>query len=346
METLTATHSQEISRFSSQQHSLFEKTSFSTENSRCVDDNDPVLRKKVSKASKQACGNSLFKSSTCKESNSKESSQLVTPVKQVGLRDVTNRDNATTLKKGLSQQLEVAFPPTVNKNKHAAKNNEGTQYVIGKGSQKLTKTPWFGKRNFFEYDDKEKESLAREEETDVSVVSEEVKNETVQEIKKVKVEISLVEKKKVVEQIYHFNHTRNEMNAFPVYLDKELGYGQFIQETLKETEVDNDCQTDTEVMHTVKKWTMDDLAEGIQRHLAEKANDLREKEKMQKENEAEEKFKKILEDYQGFDSEDESENHFGGFLSVSFVKDSKDSKETTKNSKEKVGFLKKILENI
>ena len=352
METLSTTHSQEISRFSSQQHNLLDRTSYSTEVSRTIEDLDPVIRKKVSKGPKRICENSQFKSSTCKESLFSSSPLCFTPIKQGGLRDVTNKDNATTLKKGLSQQLETIFPPTVNKNKHAAKNNEGAQYIFGKGSQKITKTGWLGKRNFFEYDDREKESQAKQEDIGITKLPEEEKKEIVQEVKRIKENPPAV--KKSVEQIYYFNHTRNEMSAFPVYQDKDLGYGVFVQETLKETEVDNDCQTDTEVMHTVQKWTMDDLAEGIQRHFAEKANELEElklksqrekeeKEKMEKENEAEEKFKRMLEGFTGFDSDDESDELFGGYMSLKFAED---SKENSKKMSDKPGFLKKILEDL
>jgi len=364
MQTFTS-HSQEISPISSQPHFHDKSSSYSTEASHCTEDTEKVVRKKVSKTSKRDCGNScnsLLKVTNSKESPLSTNSNWLTPVKQVGLRDVTNRDRASTLKKGMSQQLDIAFPPTVNKNKHAAKNTEGTQYIFGKGSQKLTKTPWFGKRNFLEFDDKEHKE--KEEVAEINALKEEVKNEVMDEVKKVKIEI-LVEKKeeskdetkiRVVDHVYYFNHTRNEMAKYPVYLDKDLGYGQFVQETLRETEVDNDCQTDTDLMGTVTKWTMDDLAEGIKRHFAEKENDAKELEekikkekeekekieKIEKEIEAEERFKRMIEAYSAFDSDDDSDDLFGGYMDLKFVKDSKENAK--KNSQKSGGIFKKILE--
>lgn len=169
-----------------------------------------------------------------------------------------------TIKKGNSFKEGDFLPPTANKNRHASKF--GCQSQQPTSGVKQVRVPLYGKRKATELENKENERKAGGERS----LSWRDKQENSKVIKKLKTTIPEAKKKEIKhEKIYFSDSTKTKMFCFSVFFEKDLGYNQFVQTTTKETDVDNDCLTDSDIMENVRHWTLEDLKEGIEMHKEE-----------------------------------------------------------------------------
>lgn len=290
--SFVVSHSQEISVSFSHSQQFLEAAKLmpisSTLETQTTEDETPASRKRVTITKKETHEVIIRKEMKIQLNSSTDDSLWNTPSK----KEVqgTKQGTAKTLKKGQTTQEIQYLPMTVNRNKHATKAFSQSPYVPETGSQKMRKSPVFGKRKFEEYEEDEEDIIYKEKTR--NRMTPEFMEDTLKPLlnydaKRVKMNEVEKSKEEGYEKIYLYNQTANTMLCYPVFRDKDLGFNGFIQTTLREAEVDNDCATDCEVMDKVKQWTMDDLFEGIRKHKEENEDE-------EDKEEAEERIKRML----------------------------------------------------
>ena len=279
MQTPLADHSSEVS-FSSLYSRKPLKVSNAPEDSGSIDIASPCSQKKKRVTFTSSISNNKRQKAFDFKENKSHSSDFLctTPIKKVIKVEVTTAamKTASTLKKRLSLQETPGAPVTVNRNRHAMKlfSSEKKESQAQKGGQ--TQNVIYGKRKVQDLEkfDKEEDvphvrtlrSLTFKDEGEEDV--QEAKEESgKKEVKKMKVFDVKKQEQPKVENMYLI--AGKQMLLFPVFKESDLRFNQFIQTTLKDVDVDNDCLTDSEVMENVKEWTRDDLFKGIKGHLEE-----------------------------------------------------------------------------
>lgn len=268
-------HSQEISVSFANSQQFYETaklTTISSSVTQTTEDETPASRKRVIITKKQQSQEiSIRKEVKIELGTSTDDSLWNTPSK----KEV--KGTAKTIKKGQTMQEMQYLPMTVNKNRHATKAFSQSEIVPRSDSQqekKARKSPVFGKRKFEEYEEDEEE-VEYKKEKNKNLMTPEFLEDNLKPLVNLdnkRVKLNEVEKPAgfiEYEEMYLWNQTTNEILHYHVFLDKDLGFDGSVQSNLKETEVDNDCATDTEVMEKVRNWTMDDLFEGIMKHKEE-----------------------------------------------------------------------------
>lgn len=78
-----------------------------------------------------------------------------------------------------------------------------------------------------------------------------------------------------VSKVYLYNSTKTHMYCFPVYLESDLKLNKEIQDLLKDADIDNDCETENEILTYSIYQAKKDLAEGIKRQRAEEMKQMK-----------------------------------------------------------------------
>lgn len=154
-----------------------------------------------------------------------------------------NQGKGTTTKKPQNFSAIVSNTPvTMNKKKTGEKSGVKSQ-----------KTQKYGKRKC-EFSEDGIDTVKEIDE--VSRSSEERRK-----IKQAKIMVTAEPK---VTKIYLYNSKKTQMYCFPVYKESDLKYSPVVQSTLRNTDIDNDCETENEILEYSIYQSKKDLLKGIQ----------------------------------------------------------------------------------
>jgi hypothetical protein len=156
-----------------------------------------------------------------------------------------NQGKGTTTKKPQNFSAIVSSTPvTMNKKKTGEKSGVKSQ-----------KTQKYGKRKCEFSEDGIDTDIVKEID-EVSRSSEERRK-----IKQAKIMVTAEPK---VTKIYLYNSKKTQMYCFPVYRESDLKYSSVVQGTLRNTDIDNDCETENEILEYSVYQSKRDLLKGIQ----------------------------------------------------------------------------------
>lgn len=159
-------------------------------------------------------------------------------------RGETDTHPARDIKKSLSGVLNMS---SVTTNKKQPRKSE----------EHVQRAPKYGKRKieYLDEDDEEDEELNQKENVRKNV-------------KQVKLNVPT---QPVISKLYLYNSGKSKMFCFPVFQESELKYNVTVQQTLRDTEIDNDCETENEILEYSIYQAKKDLAKGIMLQREEEA---------------------------------------------------------------------------
>lgn len=152
--------------------------------------------------------------------------------------------------------------------------------VVKKGETQVTglEPPKFGKRKieYIGFDDEENAEEELEKYEDLNQAANTTGTELLGTIKKQTKQVKLtLQSTPLVTDLYLFNTAKTKMYRFPVFKDSDLKIPGEWQNKLRDTDIDNDCETENDILDYSILQVKKDLAKALQMQKDEETKGLK-----------------------------------------------------------------------